>query len=302
MEFHPNRAVGLLAGGTIIACLLTPAGLLVMRLLETPLSLTFLAYCLVALALAGLAGIFVFWCYGCWSLSYVVDRNQLTLNWGSIKQIIPMQAIQKLCPGTEINGRLHIRGINWPGHHVGKGSVEGLGETLVYCTHVSPKDVTYVMTPTVAYAISPMDPRAFAAELRIRQHLGPIQTVRQHARRWPWTRWAVWHDPWVWLLVALALMVNVLLFAYVLYFYPSLPELIRLHFTPLGEVDRVGMKGEVLTLPGFAAAVWALNAVLGLILHARERAATYILLGGAVFVQLVLWVATLSIVGRSVSG
>jgi hypothetical protein len=185
---------------------------------------------------------------------------------------------------------------------VGKGQVEGLGETLVYSTHLFSNNITYIVTPAMTYAISPADTKAFTSELRVRKHLGEVQTVRQHARRWRWTQWDVWRDPWVWLLIGCGLTANILLLAYVCYFYPSLPELIRLHFTPLGEVDRVGVKDELLKLPGFAAGVWALNTAFGVWLHPRERAATYILLGGAVFVQAVLWVATLSIVGRSVSG
>jgi hypothetical protein len=70
-----------------------------------------------------------------------------------------------------------------------------------------------------------------------------------------------------------------------------------LHFNVLGEVNRVGERSEVFWLPLIGSLVLGANLAGALVVHARREAvAAYILVGMAVLVQVLLWVASVRLV------
>lgn len=98
-------------------------------------------------------------------------------------------------------------------------------------------------------------------------------------------------------LVALAALGNATLFAYLWLRFDALPDLIPLHFDSTGLADRIEAKSGIFALPLIGLIVWVSNVVLGIALHRRERAATILLLVGALLVQILLWLAVNSIIG-----
>lgn len=96
---------------------------------------------------------------------------------------------------------------------------------------------------------------------------------------------------------ALAVLGNVTLFAYLWLRFDTLPDLIPLHFDSSGLADRIEAKSAIWGIPVIGSIVLMINTVAGLVLHSRERAATILLLVGALLVQVLLWLAVNSILG-----
>ena len=158
-------------------------------------------------------------------------------------------------------------------------------EVLFYSTHRSPEEIVYVRTPSATYAVSPQDPARFMAEVeRFRQSAKPggSETVqRDIVGSHP-----IWADRVAQLLALAAVVINLALWGYVFAVYQDLSPQITIEFPPLGEVTDVHSRNELLVIPAAALAVLAVNLVAGLAFQWRERAATYLLLSGSVFLQL----------------
>jgi hypothetical protein len=140
------------------------------------------------------------------------------------------------------------------------------------------------------YAVSPQDPARFMAEVeRFRQSAKPggseiVQRdiVGSHP---------IWADRVAQILALAAVLTNLALWGYVFAVYPNLPKEIFIEFPPLGEITEKHPTGEIMTIPAAALAVLVVNLVAGLAFQWRERAATYLLLSGSVFLQLLFWVS-----------
>jgi uncharacterized membrane protein len=108
---------------------------------------------------------------------------------------------------------------------------------------------------------------------------------------------SLWRDRVFQLCLILTLVVNLALFGYLALRYATLPDLLPLHFDAFGLPDRIESKNGIFALPIIGIVVWVLNAGLGMLIHPRERAATFLLTAGALLVQVLLWLAVTNIAG-----
>jgi hypothetical protein len=270
-----------------IAALLAIA--LIAKAATWPVSVTQFVAIVSAIVLIVLSVVFAFWAYACYTLRYTVDRNGLTIVWGTIRHYIPMERIQGLTAGRG-EDRPEVRGLSWPGLRVGRGLVVGKEEVLFYSTHRSPEEIVYVRTPSAVYAVSPQDPARFMAEVeRFRRSAKPAgsETVqRDIVGSHP-----IWADRVAQILALAAVLINLGLWGYVFAVYRDLSPEITIEFPPVGEITEVHSRNELLTIPAVALAVLVVNLIAGLAFQWRERAATYLLLSGSVFLQLLFWVS-----------
>jgi len=286
---RPRRTLGIAAAVFLSAVAALLAIALVAKAATWPVSVTQFVAIVSAVVLAVLAVTFAFWAYACYTLHYAVDRNGLTIAWGTIRHYIPMERIQGLSAGRG-EDRPELRGLSWPGLRVGRGLVVGKEEVLFYSTHRSPEEIVYVRTPSAVYAVSPQDPARFMAEVeRFRQSAKPggSETVqRDIVGSHP-----IWADHIAQLLALAAVVINVGLWGYVFAVYRDLSPQITIEFPPVGEITEIHSRNDLLTIPAVALAVLVVNLVAGLAFQWRERAATYLLLSGSVFLQLLFWVS-----------
>ena len=98
-------------------------------------------------------------------------------------------------------------------------------------------------------------------------------------------------------LLTLILVANVAVFAYLFLRFENLPNLMPLHFDASGTPDRIESKNGIFALPIIGVTVFFLNTGLGILLHNRERAATLMLAVATLFIQILMWVAVINIVG-----
>ncbi len=279
--------------GTVLPALpsAVAAGLalaLVAKAATWPVSATQFAAIVAAIVLFVLAGLFAFWAYACYSLHYALDSRGLTIVWGTLRHFIPMERIEGLSAGRG-EDQPRLRGLSWPGLHVGRGQLDDQ-DALFYSTHSSPEEIVYVRTPAVTYAVSPQDPPRFIDEVeRFKQagRTGGTESVQRDVIGGH----PIWADRVAQWLALAAVLINLALWGYIFAIYPDLNETITIEFPPLGEITDVHSRNEILWIPAAALAVLAINLIAGLGFQWRERAATYLLLTGSVFLQLLFWVS-----------
>jgi hypothetical protein len=233
---------------------------------------------------------------GCLTLRYYLDRNGIVVRWSGSEQVIPIRDIQRILPGSQFAGStVRRRGLRWPGHERGEGLVPGIGRTRFLATQPM-ADQLLLITPGLAFGISPHDRAKFLQAYESRHELGPNRILEQELRRANWFSWPIWRDANARILVGAAVLVNLGLFGYLSARFPGLDTQLPLHFNNQGMADRIGTKGELFALPIIGLIILGTNLILGLILYRRERAGSYLLWGAAAAAQALFWLATFSIV------
>lgn len=289
-QFRPPRALGAIAGGAFCAWALLLAALMVgLAIGAEPAFRTFLAW-LVAAALVLIGAVFLNWTYAVLRLAYVIDNAALTIVWGFRRVVIPIDSIQRMLPGRTLDGA-HVQGINWWGCHVGGADVKRLGYTFFYSTHSSPEELLYVVTTEESYALTVLNQAAFAEEVQSRAALGPVERHLQRATATGVAAFPFWRDRVAIAAAAASVLASVLLCGYVYGRYPSLPEVVQLDFPALGGIVRIGAKEQLLRIAYLGVGVLALNLTLGVLVHARERAAGLWLIASGGMLQAVLLAA-----------
>lgn len=239
-----------------------------------------------------LAALGAYWTWGCYSLSYVVDRNALTIRWAGLRQVIPLSAIERLVPGRA-GDDTRISGVDWPGHHVGRAETRDFGEVLFYSAHRDPTDVLYVQTPEITYAISVPDQVFFAQTVQSHQERGPLRETRQALHRRGVSAHSFWQDRLALLLAVALLGAFIAVLGYVLHVYPGLEQTVALRFPSLEGIIRLRDKEAMLDIPRSGAGLLLLNLLLGVLLHSWERMVTYVLLLAGAGLQVMLLVAAI---------
>ncbi len=106
-------------------------------------------------------------------------------------------------------------------------------------------------------------------------------------------------DRYLWALLIVALVVNLGLFAYLIFEFsrepPVLPPLVPLHFDASGEPDRIESRNVLFSLAQIGLIVIVGNLGLGALMYRRERLAAYLLSASSIVVQLLLWFAAIQI-------
>jgi hypothetical protein len=68
---------------------------------------------------------------------------------------------------------------------------------------------------------------------------------------------------------------------------------ITIEFPPIGDITTLHSRDAIFRIPGTASAILGVNLAASLLFQPRERAATYLLLSGTIFLQVVFWVAAI---------
>jgi hypothetical protein len=289
--FRPPTSVGTLFGAGVVAMSLALGAGLFYKALSMDVGLGQMAPLVAGGLFLALACLFAYWTWSCRSIAYVVDRNALSIRWGSVRQIVPLNSIERLIPGTDDDETPQVEGVNWMGHHVGHAEVADFGDVLFYSTHRTPGELLYVVTPEDIYAISVEDPVVFAQAIQANQARGPLFEQRQAVHRSGIASQSFWLDPNARLLALVLIGAFLLVLGYVLQTYPDLAQNVPLRFPSLGGIVRITDKSELLDLPRSAAGFLILNLVLAILLHTWERMVSYVLLLSGIAIQVMLLVA-----------
>jgi hypothetical protein len=292
MVFHPPRRLGLALGlGALLVFLSVDAGLLVV-LRANPLS--FPGTLSLALLVASLPPIawLAYRCYGLVRSRYVVSRNAIVVEWGDRRIVLPMPLLDEVRAGADVEApALRPRGLAWPGCAVGTATVAGIGEVEFLAATGKP-GLVLLRHAESWLAISPDGPPAFLEALRKFQAEGPAEAIEPESVLPAVQRWGMLEDRLALALIGLGGLSVLLLVGYLAAVAGQLPAEIALHFDGQGQPDRYGPPTGLLILPAIAGLTWLVNTLGGVWLHRRsaERAAAYLLLGGTLLVQALVWV------------
>ena len=105
------------------------------------------------------------------------------------------------------------------------------------------------------------------------------------------------HDRVLQFLFAATLVVNLTLFGYLAHSFDLLPDNLPLHFDVTGLPDRIEAKSSIFGLAIIGLIVFIVNAVFGVLAHRRQRAACLLLAISALLIQILMWFATINIIG-----
>ncbi|MGE3075857.1 MAG: PH domain-containing protein [Dehalococcoidia bacterium] len=298
VEFRPPRALGVIVGGGLSAwafvAAVLAAGVAVGADAEFK---TFLAWAVCAAA-CGLGLLFANWAYAVGTMSYVVDNEALTIHWGFRRIVVPIAVIQRMIPGRTLD-IAHIKGLNWWGCHVGGAEVKRVGFTLFFSTHSTPDELLYLVTTAEAYALTVLDQAGFAEEIQARAALAPMDDFSHRSSAEGIAAMPVWRDRTAAIIFGIGALLSLVLGSYVFASYPGLPDVVELSFPALGGIVRVGDKGELLRIAYLGAGILGFNAVVGVLLHARERAAGLWMLAASGMLQAVLFGAAVLAFSRA---
>ncbi|MSQ31587.1 MAG: hypothetical protein EXR64_06190, partial [Dehalococcoidia bacterium] len=253
-----------------------------------------------AVAALAVAAVLGYWTYALASLSYALDRNGLVIRWGITRQVIPLEAIERLVPGTAV-GVPRVRGVSWLGYHIGRARIPRIGEVLFYSTHQAPEEVLYVMTTERNYAISVPDPAALARQIEVRQDLGPTAAVTHHVERAFAPLQGFWADRAGWLLAAGAVALCGAVWLALAAQYDGLPGSIAVRF-PLREalpLVEVNAKSVLLAIPRAATVVLAIDLAAGIALYTWDRTVAHLVLLAAIAIEIGFLVALQATIARA---
>jgi len=295
MEWKNRPRLGTQVGIGLIVWLALLDMLLVWIATQLPVSIITFILVVIVLTTLPIILLIIYWLAGLNRASYTLDRNMLIIRWGQVQQVIPMALIQRVLHGSEVAGQVRrFWGGRWPGLWVGQAEVQGIGPTLFYASG-GPEQQAIIVTPGLAYAISPADLSGFVEAFDQRQKMGPTQPVEQVSIRPEIFDWSLWTD-WLALgLVGAAAVGCLLLFGYTCWRFPELASRVALHFDAAGMPDRFGPRAQVFVLPIIGLLSLGADLVVGLPVYLRDRVGAYLLWGGAIVVQLLAWIAALGI-------
>lgn len=299
-ETDVRRGMGIGIGVVVLVVVIDVVS--VWLLATKPLSFGTFIVALAILFSLGLLALMAYWLYGLFLSRYLLDRNELVIQWGAVQQVIPMGQVEVVFTGEEVEGPIHFSGGKWPGHCVGFGQVPIPGgdptPAMFYGT-VSPEWQIYIATPGLVYGIFPAQRDDFLESLKKRMEMGPTQVVEQVTHRPGFLSWAIWRDRLALGLLGVGILAIFVLIGLLTAMYPSLDPLIPLHFDAAGNPDRYGSRVQVFIMPLIGLLTMLLNGVLGGFAYRRERMISYLLWGGAVLVQILVWTAAVGLLGSA---
>ena len=256
--------------------------------------------------------LYVAWrAWACFTLAYWIDRNEITVVYGPVRQTIPLGDILEIRLGEAVaiwqQDEPEVQGPNgeadwaverlvqrWPklarwlcyGPELGTRRVLK-GRRVNSLASQPLADQILLVTVVRSYGISPDAPDRFLVALDELHELGPTHLTTQQ-RHWPTiARWPLWQDPMLMGLLAAGFVGFLVLLGVAIFRFTGLP-----YALPLWDnLDR----RLIFIFPAFGLAVWLINGAWGLVVHRRHRIAAALLFGGAVAAQLAALVALLSV-------
>ncbi|HEX6293214.1 MAG TPA: hypothetical protein VFZ66_28790 [Herpetosiphonaceae bacterium] len=216
------------------------------------------------------AGVLVWLAVQYMALVYALDRNAIYIAQPGSRYTIPLDQVVAIAPGEQ------------PQQTTKQTIVFGRGQ---------PRQQLLVETEQYMYRLALAERNHFGRELQERRQLGVVQILPEGQT---WTRPAL-HQFFAAAatrrLLIVGVLLNLALWAFLTWRFPTLPTTVPVRFDPLGGTAGTRAKTSTLLLPVIATGVWLVNLVLGLLEHRRSRLVAELLLLGSVVVQIVLLLA-----------
>lgn len=292
MAFRPHFTRDRLYAVLVLLVLLALTIVLAFEVVASrPVGPRTVALLVLVLPVAGLTLLLAYRLWQLFSLDYWLDRDALRIHWAGDIITLPLGQITSVGPGAA-SGGASPTWWHWPLVWMRPRQVqgealliEGKEPPAVYATQ-PPKACLTLEVGRSSYLISPCDPAAFTAALRTRQEFGALRLLPEQIETAPLHEHWLRRDRLAQFLLVASFLTGLLLLSYFLWYYPTLPAQVPLHFDARGLVDRIGPRRALMLLPSIALLILFFNTVMGFVLYERRRLATYLLWGNALAVQI----------------
>lgn len=248
---------------------------------------------LLLLVLASVVGYRVF---GAFTLAYLMDRNGLYISWLGNRSVVPLSKIDRIDVG-EANVKLALRPLQSIGYYRAETKTSD-GRPLHLFSSLPPEKSLLIHTTDEAFAISPADQDAFVQDLEQRRNLGAVKSLTSELQAGRIFLYDFWRDRVVRNAVLIAVVLNLLLGAFVAAYYPGLEPLIEMRFNAAGEAAGVQPRHQVLFLPLAAFGLLLFNIALGLSIYLRQKDGARLLQFSSILVQVLFGIAVITIITR----
>jgi hypothetical protein len=183
---------------------------------------------------------------------------------------------------------------SWPGFYLNRSRVPALGLIQFYSTREL-EGTLLIRTDRQTYAISPRDRQQFITEFNLRKRLGAIEPVQEGIVNGTLLSHPLWHDKLGRGLILAGILLNMALYFFLLLKYNNFPEILRIHFNKVGQVDRLGDRGELMLMPFIGLVTVVTNSFVGAFLQVKESIPAYLLYAAGVLLQFLVGIALIVI-------
>lgn len=179
-SFAPARRVGVLVGLLSFVGIALFGAWLLAKAGETPLGVQFAQY-VIGFFLLLFPGAYVLYrTYALVRSTYTIDPNGVRLEWGLRTEEIPMTDIQLVRKRSDMDERMPIPLMVFPGSFVGERRARGK-RWLFLAANL--RDMVFLETKTKVFAISPVKPDTFVFELERMMEVGSLSPWRAQSIR-----------------------------------------------------------------------------------------------------------------------
>jgi hypothetical protein len=296
IEFLPPRRFGMLLQ-TIIAVVLLIGGLFgVWRALQTDIGIAMLLYLLPSLLVLGAVPILAYHVYALSNANYKIERDGIRLRWGLRLVDIPITTIQWVHPTDQLDIRLPLPLIRWPGAVMGVRHVPGEGQVEYLASRT--RNLILIATPERAYAISPKNPAEFMHTYQRCTEMGSFTPIAARSVYPTLFISQVWSAFPARIVLLTGAFLSLSLFLWVSLSIPSQPQ-IHLRFLPDGSPGYLVPAIRLLLLPFPNTFIFLTNLFIGMYFFRNEsnQHLAYLLWGSSAVTSSLFLVAVYFILG-----
>ena len=190
------------------------------------------------------------------TMRYEITKDEFKVNFRPMKLSIPFAFIESV-QMVDLALLLRLFGGSWPGLHWGLFK-SNKGNVTVCATKVKGDFVVLKLVDGKKIAITPAEPEAFLEKINVKRSrfgTAPAKDIKVFSSS---------SKKLIYAQVAVVAAGFFVFLAYFLWVYPSLPEIVPVHFNFSWTPDRWAHKSELFIMAGLAALFPTLNAVFAL--------------------------------------
>lgn len=290
LDFYPYRRVGLIFQ-IIAVCLLFIASVLIAwRATYAETLIGLLLFALFSFLVFGIIPLQIYGIYALINAYYRVERDGVRLRWGLRREDIPVTAIRWIYPAENLQGKLPLPRIRWPGAVLGLRRVSK-DEKIEFLASET-KNLLVIYTDTGAYAISPSEKQAFLQAYQRISELGSLTPLPSRSILISNMFTRVWKSIPARTLLVIGALLSAALLVLVL-ITASTRVQVHLGFFPDGSPGELFPSVRLILLPIINTALFLADALVGLYFFRREQDEhlSYLLWGAGVFCTIIFLAA-----------